>query len=322
MNRTLSTIALSLAFATGTFVTAHALEPWPVKPIHVVVPLPPGGGVDVVARILSGSLTAALGQPVIVENRAGARNVIGADWVAKSASDGYTVLVMSDAFTIMPFLERKLPFDIRTSFVPVSLLATQPLVLAVHPSVEARSVREFITLAKSKSGALPLGTGAMGHYLASEYLKKATGFETTHVPYKGGVPAIIDLVGGQIPSALTGQSPMIPYARSGRIRPLAVTTKVRSAALPNVPTFAEAGIPRIDLYEWIFMMAPANTPKAVVSRLNAEISKALGAEDVRVKLATGGFDPTPTTPERLDAMIDEALARWGKLVPQLNIQPE
>jgi tripartite-type tricarboxylate transporter receptor subunit TctC len=322
MKRAVPTIALTLSFATGAFVNAHASEPWPVKPIHVVVPLPPGGGVDVVARLVSGSLTAALGQPVVVENRAGARIVIGTDWVAKSTPDGYTLLVLSDAFTIMPFLERRLPFDVRTSFAPVALLATQPLVLAVHPSVEARSVGEFIALAKSRSGALPLGTGAMGHYLASEYLKKTVGFETTHVPYKGGVPAVIDLVGGQIPSALTGQSPMIPYARSGKIRPLAVTTKVRSAALPDVPTLAEAGIPGIDLFEWIFMLAPADTPKAVVSRLNAEIGKFLGTEDVRAKFATGGFEPAPTTPERLGAMIDEALARWGKLVPQLNIQPE
>ncbi len=322
MKRVLPAIALSLSFATGAFVTVHASEPWPAKPIHVVVPAPPGGGIDVVARLLSASLTAAIGQHVIVENRPGARNVIGADWVAKAAPDGYTLLVLSDAFTIMPFLERKLPFDVRTSFAPVSLLATQPLVLAVHPSVEVRTVGEFIALAKSKSGALALGTGAMGHYLASEYLKKAAGFETTHVPYKGGVPAVIDLVGGQLPAALTGQSPMIAYARSGKIRPLAVTTKTRSAALSDVPTLAESGISGIDLFEWIFMMAPAGTPKEVVLRLNTELGKALGTKDVRAKLAAGGFEPAPTTPERLGAMIDEALARWGVLVPQLNIQPE
>ncbi len=324
MNRALPVIALSLLSVACPYCasTSHAAEGWPTKPIHVVVPAPPGGGIDIVARLVSGSLAAALGQQVIVENRAGARNVIGADWVAKAAPDGYTLLVLSDAFTLMPFLERKLPFDVRTSFAPVSLLATQPLVLAVHPSVPAQSVPEFISLAKSKSGALPLGTGAMGHYLASEYIKKVAGFETTHIPYKGGVPAVIDLVGGQVPAALTGQSPMIPYARSGKIRALAVTTKARSAALPDVPTLAEAGIAGIDLFEWIFMLAPVNTPKGIVSRLNAEVGKTLGAQESKAKLAAGGFESAPTTPERLGAMIDEALERWGKLIPQLSIQPE
>jgi len=324
MKRVLHAIAHGLLAAgcCSLAAGAHGAESWPTKPLRVIVPAPPGGGIDIVARLVGGTLAAALGERVIVDNRPGARNVIGADLVAKAAPDGHTLLVLSDAFTIMPFLERKLPFDVRASFAPVSLLATQPLVLAVHSSVPAQSMREFIALARSKSGALPLGTGAMGHFLASEYIKKAAGFETTHVPYKGGVPAVIDLVGGQVPAALTGQSPILPYARSGMIRALAVTTRARSAALPDVPTLAEAGVAGIDLFEWIFMMAPAKTPKDIVSRLNAEVAKTLAAPDVRSKLAAGGFEPAPTTPERLGAMIEESLARWGKLIPQLNIQPE
>lgn len=312
-----------LLFCAGLLV-AHAAtaQEFPTRPLRIVVPVPPGGGIDVVARIAATPLAAALGQPVLVENRPGARGVIGTESVSKAAPDGYTLLVVSDLLTIMPFVERKLAFDVRTSFAPVSLLATQPLVLAVHPSVPAQSVREFIALAKARPGAMSFGTGALGHYLAGEYLKKVAGFDMTHVPYKGGVPAVIDLVGGQVPAALTGQSPMIPYARSGRIRALAVTSKARSQALPNVPTLAEAGVEGIDLFEWIFMLAPANTPKEITSRMNAELAKLLAAPEVREKLAAGGFEAAASTPQQLDAMIREALERWEKLIPELHIKPE
>jgi tripartite-type tricarboxylate transporter receptor subunit TctC len=302
--------------------SAWAQGAWPTKPIRIIVPMPPGGGIDVVARITTSRLAGALGQQVLVENRPGARAVMGSEAVSKAAPDGYTFLVVSDALTIMPFVERKLGFDVRASFAPVSLLATQPLVLAVHPSVPAQSVGEFIALAKTKAGGLSFGTGAMGHYLAAEYFKRIAGFDMTHVPYKGGAPAVVDLAGGQVPVALTGQSPMIPYARNGRIRALAVTSKTRSAALPNVPTLAEAGVAGIDLFEWIFMLAPANTPKEITSRLNAEIAKLLAASDIREKLDAGGFEPAPSTPAQLDAMIREALERWGTLVPALNIKLE
>jgi tripartite-type tricarboxylate transporter receptor subunit TctC len=324
MRRVVRMVMLGWCSASAFFFTpaVHAADAWPAKPLRVIVPLPPGGAVDIVARLAGGPLAAALGEGVIIDNRPGARNVIGTSQVAKAAPDGYTLLVISDAFTVMPFLERKLPFDVRAGFAPVSLLATQPLVLAVHTSVPVKSMREFISLARSKPGALPLATGAMGHYLALEYLQKSAGFATAHIPYKGGVPAVTDLVGGQVPAALTGQSPMIPYARSGRIRVLAVTTRTRSVALPEVPTLAEAGISGIDLFEWIFMMAPANTPREIVSRLNAELAKALVVPDVKSKLLTAGLEPAPSTPERLGAMIDESLARWGRLIPELHIQPE
>jgi tripartite-type tricarboxylate transporter receptor subunit TctC len=311
-------LATALSVASGLAVA----QDFPAKPIRIVVPVPPGGGIDAVARVTAAPLAAALGQQVIVENRPGARGVIGAESVAKAAPDGYTLLVVSDLLTIMPFVENKLPFDVRTSFAPVSLLATQPLVLAVHPSVPAQSVRDFIALARAKPGALSFGTGALGHYLAGEYLKKVAGFDITHVPYKGGVPAVTDLVGGQLPAALTGQSPMISYVRSGRIRALAVTSKARSAALPDVPTLAEAGVPGIDLFEWIFMLAPANTPAQIVSRLNAELARLLSASEVKTKLAAGGFEAAPSTPRQLDAMTLDALERWAKLIPQLQIKPE
>ncbi|MGE5638750.1 MAG: tripartite tricarboxylate transporter substrate-binding protein [Clostridia bacterium] len=314
----LSILVVALMLASA----ARAAEPWPTKPVRVIVPVPPGGAIDIIARLISARLGESLGQPFLVENRPGARGAIGTEQVAKAPADGYTLLVFSDALTIMPFVERKLAFEVPGSFQPVSLLATQPLVLAVNPAVPAASVAELIALAKAKPGQITFGTGALAHYLAGETLQGAAGFEMAHVPYKGGPAAVTDLVGGQVPVALTGQSPMIGYARSGKLRPIAVTTRKRSAALPEVPTLAEAGVPGIDLYEWIFMLAPRGTPAEIVGRLNAQIGRALEAQDVRDRMAGGGFDAAATTPERLNDMILDSMARWGALIPKLHITPE
>ena len=292
------------------------------KPVRVIVPVPPGGAIDIVARVVSARLGEALGQQVIVENRPGARGAIGTELVARAPADGSTLLVFSDALTIMPFVERKLAFEVPRSFAPVSLLATQPLVLAVNASVPAHTVGELVEMAKARPGTLSLGTGALAHYLAAEMVRRAAGFDMLHVPYKGGPAAVTDLVGGQLPAALTGQSPMIPYVRAGKIHALAVTTQARSTALPEVPTLAEAGVPGIDLYEWIFMLAPAHTPAAITSRLNGEIGKILASEQVRERFAAGGFQAAPSSPERLEAMMRTSLDRWGKLIPQLDIKPE
>jgi tripartite-type tricarboxylate transporter receptor subunit TctC len=315
-------LALAILFSVLGVLPALAAEPWPARPLRVIVPVPPGGAVDIVARVTGARLATSLGEQVVVENRAGARGVIGSEAVARAAPDGYTLLVTSNAFMVMPFVERKLSFDVRGSFAPVSLLATQPLVLAVHPSLPARSVGELLALARSKPGSLSYGTGALGHYLAAEYVRTLTGFDMVHVPYKGGPAAVNDLVGGQLAAAITGQSPMIPHARSGRIRVLAVTTRERSSALPDVPTLGEAGVAGVDLAESILMVAPAGTPAAVIARLNAEVEKALHAPEVRERMAAGGFNAAPTTPQQLDVMIRDALERWGKLIPQLNIKPE
>lgn len=301
---------------------AHAQQKYPTRPVRVVVPFVAGGGVDSVARITTNGLGPALGQQVIVDNRPGGRGVIGVETVSKATSDGYTLLVVSESLTIMPFVERKLAFDVRRSFAPVSLLATQPHVLAIHPSVPAQSVKEFIALARARPGALSYGSGGFGQHLAGEWLKKAAGFDMTHIPYKGGAQAVIDLVGGQLQAAILGQSPLLPFARSGKVRILAVSTKTRSLALPNVPTLAEAGITSVDVFQWVYMLAPANTQKEIISRLNAELTKALAIPDVKEKLQSAGYEAAPSTPQQLDAMIREALERWAKLIPQLNIKPE
>ena len=307
--------------ACGSAIAAQS-DTWPVRPVRVVVPFVAGGGVDAVARIVTQRLSTALGQQVIVDNRPGARGVIGVDTVAKAAPDGYTLLVVSESLTVMPFVERNLPFDVRKSFAPVSMIGTQPLVLVVHPSVPAQSLKELIALAKAKPGALSYGSGGFSQHLTGEVIKKVGGFDMTHIPYKGGAQAVIDLVGGQLQAAVLGQSPLLPFARSGKVRILAVTARSRSTALPNVPTLAEAGIAGIDLFQWVYMLAPARTSRDIISRVNAELAKALAMADVKDRLQTAGFDATPSSAQQLDTMIGEAVQRWAKLIPELNIKPE
>lgn len=319
--RTVTTLVLGASCTSFAFGTPAA-DKWPTRPVRMVVPFVAGGGVDSVARVTAHALGGALGQQVIVDNRPGGRGLIGVETVAKAAPDGYTLLVVSESLTLMPFVERNLPFDVRRSFAPVSLLATQPLVLAVHPSVPAQSLKEFIALAKAKPGTISYGSGGFGQHLTGEVLKKTAGFDMTHIPYKGGAQAVIDPVGGQVQAAVLGSFPLLPFVRTGKVRILAVTSKSRSHLLPNVPTAVEAGVPGIDLYQWIFMLAPAKAPKETVSRLNAEVGKALAAPDIREKLSTTGFEAAPGTPQQLETTIREALERWGKMVPELNIKPE
>jgi tripartite-type tricarboxylate transporter receptor subunit TctC len=316
---------LSLAAFVVAFEGASpdtSAQPYPIRPIRIVVPVVAGGGIDSVTRISTSRLGGALGQQIIVDNRPGGRSVIGVELVSKALPDGYTLLVVSESMTIMPFVERSLAFDVRRNFAPVSLLAIQPLVLAVHPSVPAHSIKEFITLARSKPGALSYGTGGYGQFLTGEVLKKIASFEMTHVPYKGVAQAVIDLVGGQLQAVVLGQAPLLPFVSSGKVRVLAITRNSRSAALPNVPTLAESGVAGVDLQQWIYMLAPAQTNKEIISRLNSSLLKELTTPDIKDKLQSAGFDAAPNTPQQLDTMIRDALAYWGKLIPELNIKPE
>ena len=312
--------------ALAIFAVTHSIvafsQSWPSRPIRVVVPFVAGGGVDSAARITTSRLSSSLGQQVIIDNRPGGRAVIGVETVAKASPDGYTLLVVSESITIMPFVENKLPFDVRRSFAPITLLATQPLVLAVHPSLPAASLKEFISLATAKPGFISYGSGGFGQYLMGELLKKVAGFDMRHIPYKGGAQAVTDLVGGQLQAAVLGQSVMVNFARSGKVRILAVTTKNRSSVLPDVPTLLESGVTGVDVYQWIFMLAPAGTPRDVIARLNTELGKSLASQDIKEKLQSAGYDAAPGTPQQLAEMIKEALERWTKLIPALNIKPE
>lgn len=308
-----------VVFASPAAISA---ESWPSRPLRLVVPYVAGGATDLVSRIVAERLTAALGQQVVVDNWPGATGTIAFDIVAKSSPDGYTLITATDSITVLPSVFSKLTFDPRTSFVPVALMSTQPLVVAVHVSQPAATRKEFIALAKAKPGTLSFGTSGTGtsQHLTGELVKKATGIDMTHVPYKGGGQAIIDLAGGQVPAAVLGSSTVIPQAKAGKVRILAVTSKARSAALPDVPTLAEAGVAGVDVYQWTAMLAPAKTPRDLIARLNAEVVKALSQPVVRERLEAAGLEPKSGSPKEVETLIRDGMATWVKLTKELGLK--
>jgi tripartite-type tricarboxylate transporter receptor subunit TctC len=312
--------------ATSVLITAlfplsgqAAAQSWPSRPMRLVVPYVPGGATDLVSRIVGEQLTARLGQQVVVDNRPGATGTIAFTGVAAAEADGYTLITTADSLTVVPFSYKNLKFDPRSSFAPVSTMSTQPLVLAVHSAVPARNVKEFVALAKTRSLSFATsGTGTSQH-LSGELIKKMTGIDMVHIPYKGGGQAIIDLSGGQVPAAVLGSSTVIPQHKAGRVRILAVTSKKRSAVLQDVQTLDESGLKGFDVYQWTAMLAPAKTPKAVISRLNTEINAILKHPAARDKLLAAGFEAQPSSPEEVSKLIADGMTRWGNLIQELKL---
>lgn len=312
-------LLLAAAFATAATSAVAQPQSWPTRPVRLVVPYVPGGATDLVSRIVAEQLSPRLGQQMVVDNRPGATGTIAFTGVAESAADGYTLITSADSLTLLPSVFKNLKFDPRSSFTLVSLMSTQPLVLAVHSATPAKTVREFIALAKAKP--LSFGTSGTGtsQHLSGELIKKMTGIDMTHIPYKGGGQAIVDLSGGQVQAAVLGSSTVIPQTKTGRVRILAVTSKKRSAALPEVPTLDESGLKGFDVYQWTAMLAPAKTPKAIISRLNTEVVSIIKQPSVSEKLQSAGFEPQSSTPEYVAELIRDGMARWGKLVAELNL---
>jgi len=308
-----------LATALFSPVEQASAQSWPNRPMRLVVPYVPGGATDLVSRIVGEQLTARLGQQVVVDNRPGATGTIAFTGVAAAEANGYTLVTTADSLTVVPFSYKNLKFEPRSSFAPISTMSTQPLVLAVHSSVPAKGVKEFVALAKAKSLSFATsGTGTSQH-LSGELIKKMTGIDMVHIPYKGGGQAIVDLSGGQVPAAVLGSSTVIPQHKAGRVRILAVTSKKRSAVLPDIPTLDESGLTGFDVYQWTAMLAPAKTPKAVISRLNTEINAILKQPAARDKLQAAGFEAQPSTPEEVSKLISDGMARWGKLIQELKL---
>ncbi|MBX9902761.1 MAG: tripartite tricarboxylate transporter substrate binding protein [Burkholderiales bacterium] len=315
-----------IVMATSVLITAlfplsgqAAAQSWPSRPMRLVVPYVPGGATDLVSRIVGEQLTARLGQQVVVDNRPGATGTIAFTGVAAAEADGYTLITTADSLTVVPFSYKNLKFDPRSSFAPVSTMSTQPLVLAVHSAVPARNVKEFVALAKTRSLSFATsGTGTSQH-LSGELIKKMTGIDMVHIPYKGGGQAIIDLSGGQVPAAVLGSSTVIPQHKAGRVRILAVTSKKRSAVLQDVQTLDESGLKGFDVYQWTAMLAPAKTPKAVISRLNTEINAILKHPAARDKLLAAGFEAQPSSPEEVSKLIADGMTRWGNLIQELKL---
>jgi tripartite-type tricarboxylate transporter receptor subunit TctC len=298
-------------------------QTYPLKPVRMVVPWPAGGGVDTVARTVGQKLAEALGQPFIVDNRPGATGMIGAEFVAKSAADGYTLMVTSPPLIYTASLYPKINYDPVRDFAPISMLVMMPFYLVTHPSVPARSVKELIALAKSKPGKLSYassGTGSGGHLLG-ELLKLRAGIDMLHIPYKGTAPALADTVGGQTDLFFSDPS-SVALIKSGRLRALAVTTARRSATLPELPTLIESGLPQFDVWNWYPLLAPAGVPGEIIQRLNTEVVRILQQREVSERLTGLGLDPSSSTPQQLAAMLKEEQARWATVIRSAGIKPE
>jgi tripartite-type tricarboxylate transporter receptor subunit TctC len=296
---------------------------YPNKPIRMIVPFPPGGVTDIVARTVSLKLSAELGQPIVVENRAGASGAIGAELGARAAPDGYT-LIMGNISTlgINPITFAKLGYDPVTSFDPISLVAVQPLLITVHPSVAAKNLAELVQLAKSQPGQLNYGTAGSSIHLAVEQFNSLAGIRMNHIAYKGSAPAITDLVGGQIQVLFDPFSSIYPLVAAGKIRALAVTTEKRAAAAPQLPTVAEQGYAGFDVSSWQGIVVPAGTPKPVIQRLHRGLVTVMASPEVKDKFALYSAVATASTPEQFSAYIKEELIRWQKVAQQAGVKPE
>ncbi len=310
------TVCAGALFAAGAQCALVAAATFPDKPMRVVVVYPPGGGIDILARALGQKLADVWGPPWIVDNRPGAGTTIAAGIVAKAPADGYTLLMTDVSFAITPSLYAQLPYDAMKDFAPVSLLNLVTDVLVVHPSLPANSINELIAYAKANPGKVlyaSAGNGTLNH-LAPEMIKSMAGIDLVHVPYKGAVAALTDVISGREQMYIGALVSTLPHIKAGRLRALAITGKQRSAVLPDLPTAAESGLPGYDVSAWYGLLAPAGTPRAIIDRLNREVRKALQAPDILQRLAADGSEPVGSSPEEFRAFIRDEIAKWGKAV--------
>ena len=318
----MKTRALLAALGLGAAICAYAQE-YPSRPIRLIVTFPPGGTVDITARIVQPKLSEYLGQTVVIENRGGAGGAVGTEAAARSAPDGYTFLYTLSSHTINPFLY-KLSYDVERDFAPVSLLVSVPQLIAAHPSAP-KTLKELVAAARERPGfyayASP-GAGTPGH-IAAELLKLKTGINIVHVPYKGGGPAVADVIAGQVPLLFLTAPAGLPYAKSGKLRGLAVTTKKRTAAAPDIPTVAEElGLPDYEVDSWCAIFAPAKTPAAIVARMQKEVARVVHLPEVKQRLIEQGADPVGSSPEELDRVVKSELKSWAAVIRDAGIKPE
>jgi tripartite-type tricarboxylate transporter receptor subunit TctC len=318
-------ICLALSAVVAIATQAAVAQSYPAKPIRLMVPFPPGGSTDIVARIVAQQVSERLGQQMVIENRGGAGGTIGTALVARAPADGYTlVLGTTSTHVVAPAVYPRLDYDPVRDFAPVSLLAVTPYLLVVHPSVKAATLKEFVDVVRAQPGKLnyaSAGTGSTTH-IAMEMLKLASNTNMLHIPFSGNGPAGTAVIAGQV-EALFGSLPaVLPHARSGKVRALAVGTPTRSPALPDVPTVAESGYPGFDASLWLAIMAPANTPAAIIERLNMEIVAVIKAPESAAALAKAGAEPLSSTPAELAAMIRDGIPKYVKVVQTAGIKPE
>jgi tripartite-type tricarboxylate transporter receptor subunit TctC len=311
-------------FAASTLATAAVAfaQPYPTRPIRLIVPFAPGGPADIQARLIGPKLTEAWGQPVVVENRAGGNTIIATELTARADADGHVVQVISAGFAINVSLYAKLPYDSIRDFAPVTQLTSGPAIAVVHPSLPVRSIKELIQLARSRPGQLTYASAGLPSQLAVELFKVVTGTHMVHVPYKGAAPAMIDLIAGHVQVSFPTISGGLPHAQAGKLRALATTGLKRSPAAPDLPTMMEAGVPGYAAVNWFGTAVPARTPPAIVSRLSQEIARALRLPDVRDRLLSQGMEPVSSTPEEFAGYIKSEMAKWAKVVKASGARAE
>jgi tripartite-type tricarboxylate transporter receptor subunit TctC len=316
--RLLTSAVLALALAT-----AAAAQDYPARPVRIVVPFPPGGINDTVGRLVATQLSARLGKQFVVENRGGAGGVVGSEFVANAPKDGHTLLIISLAHAVNPWLY-KLPYDPIKSFTPIGAIMGAPNVVVVHPSLPVHSIKELVALAKQKPGSLQYASAGIGSFLhlGGELFKLAAGVDLLHVPFKGAGPAMVDLIGGHTTVAFVSTVTAPPHVRSGKLRALGVGATTRNAALPDVPTVAEAGVPGYEVSNWIGLVGPAGMPPAVVEKLNSEIAAIQDMPEIQKQLAAEGAQAIRTSPAEFTSFIDGEVKKWQRVVKEGNIKAE
>jgi tripartite-type tricarboxylate transporter receptor subunit TctC len=314
----LAAVAALLAAATSAIAQGY-----PSKPIRFVVGFPPGGGNDIIARLIGAKIQDAWGQPVMIDNKPGAASIIAAEFVAKSAPDGYTLLVnATGGMTVNPALYDKLPYDPLKDFIPISIVGSFPMVLVVHPSVPANSVQELVAYARANPGKLNYSAGSSAFQVATEMFKQMTGTDIRHIPYKGSAASINAVIAGDVHMTIVDTPPLVAQIKGGKLRGLAVTTAGRVGSLAEMPTLAEAGLPGYEMALWIGLFAPAGTPRDAVMKLNAEVVRIVNLADVREKLVGMGVEPLGNSPEQVTEQMRREIAKYGPVVKAANIKAE
>ena len=304
------------------FGVAAQSDAYPNKPIRLIVPFPPGGGTDLVSRIIQPGMNAALGQPILIDNRGGAQGTLGTGIAAKANPDGYTLVISEiGATAVAPATQPHLTFDVSKDFAAISQLIEQPYIMTVHPSVQARTLPEFVKLAQAKPSAFNYGSGNVTAHIAQEAFFQTAKIKLTHIPYRGSGPSVAAAVGGEVQTLFSGPGAAIPQIKAGKLRALAVTTAKRAAQLPDVPTLAEQGYKGFAISGWYGLMAPAGTPKPVITKLNTAVTGVLKG-DAGKTLRDRGYEPTPTTPEEFGKFMRAEIARWSKAVKEYGIKAE